>query len=317
MKRLAIVLLASSTLAGVTGAGAQEIVDTDVQATLEEFARGFDREHLARDVEFTDESGEHVHGVRCASRHVTEFERSLLDSAIEGFIADNGIDHREATLEVPVVFHVVRDRRGRFNVTDRQIRKQIRVLDNAYREHGFRFRLRQIKRYNDQRFATGCLNSRKERQFKERNAVDPRHTLNIYTCRPAQGVLGYAWFPSDFRESDARHGVVLLYSSLPGGSARPYNLGDTATHEVGHYFGLYHTFERGCGDPGDRVGDTAAERSPAYGCPVGRNTCPGSGADPIYNFMDYTDDSCMDEFTRGQRNRMQDTVRRFRPSLGR
>jgi hypothetical protein len=135
-------------------------------------------------------------------------------------------------------------------------------------------------------------------------------TLNIYTV-DHRTLLGYAWLAQDAEKIGPLDGVVVHYQSLPGGNFEIYSEGDTAVHEIGHWINLFHTFDGGC-NRGDQVDDTAPEASPAFFCPEGRDTCKAPGLDPITNFMDYTQDDCMFEFTRGQGVRMQQAWAAFR-----
>ena len=187
------------------------------------------------------------------------------------------------------------------------------VLNQAF--SGVSFCLAGVDYTDNRRWFTMGHGSKAERDAKNALAWDPHTYLNFYTANPGQGLLGWATFPWDLNRNGNLDGVVVLYSSLPGGSAAPYNQGDTGTHEVGHWLGLYHTFQGGCNEPGDQVSDTPAEASPAYGCPVGRDSCSAAGLDPIHNFMDYTDDACMDHFTGGQNTRMSAMISTYRPGI--
>lgn len=207
---------------------------------------------------------------------------------------------------VRVFVHVINAGSGLGNgdVPDSMVSAQVAVLDAAYAPWGWRFELASIDRTTNADWYANCYGSAEapmKAALRRGTAVD----LNIYTCNPGGGLLGYATFPSDYASRPSLDGVVLLYSSLPGGGAAPYDLGDTATHEVGHWMGLFHTFQGGCTNTNDSVGDTPRERSAAYGCPLNRDSCTRDpGLDPIYNFMDYTDDACMNAFTSGQDARM-------------
>lgn len=276
----------------------------------------WDRQALEPDVHFTELNGVLREGIRCGTRPLTANERAASDAAVEAVLAIADPSFRLKKVVIPVAFHVVRKRNGKYDVPDEQIDAQIALLNSAFRNRGFAFTLQQVIRHDNNRFARRCQSRGVEMSFKRKNAVDPATTLNVYTCRPSNGVLGYAWFPSNWPEDHFMHGVVALYSSLPGGTAYPYDEGDTIVHEVGHYLGLFHTFEGGCSGTGDRVGDTPAQSSPTFGCPVRRDSCINvPGKDPIHNFMDYSDDVCMTDFTKGQKSRMQDQVRTFRGTL--
>jgi hypothetical protein len=139
------------------------------------------------------------------------------------------------------------------------------------------------------------------------NAWDATKYLNLWVCNQTGGILGYAQFPGGATSTD---GVVLHYTTVGSrtvtGTGSPYNLGRTATHEVGHWLNLRHIWgDATCGS--DLVNDTPTHNTANYGCPAypKTNTCSGGGTEMTMNYMDYTDDACMYMFTSGQKARSQ------------
>jgi PKD repeat protein len=270
---------------------------------------------FAKDITYTNAAGQTVEGVRCGTHVPTPLETEQNAREVDTWLRSGGYMRDKAAVTIPVAVHVVAHSDGYGDVPDSQINAQMQVLNSAYNGTGFGFTLASIDRTYNTRWSTHRYASRNEQKMKQALAISPATTLNLYLCDIGGGLLGYATFPDMYPEDSYMHGVVCLFASVPGGAAAPYNEGDTATHEVGHYLGLYHTFQGGCAAPGDYVADTAPEASPAYGCPEGRDSCAGGGVDPIHNFMDYTDDSCMDHFTNDQSTRANQQVALYRPTL--
>ena len=263
-------------------------------------------------------------GHRCATPHVDEDRVAEIDKFM---LANRGGPGRSSKPGDPVAaaatggvikvyLHIITDTAGHGGLTQSQVNAQMQVLNDAYAGTGWSFNLLTVDTTANNAWYTMGYGTTAETEAKNALRKGTAADLNIYSANIGGGLLGWATFPSDYTRSPKMDGVVVLNASLPGGTAAPYNLGDTATHEVGHWMGLYHTFQGGCARKttgGDIVADTPAEKSAAFGCPTGRDSCTGiAGLDPITNFMDYTDDACMDRFSSGQDARMDSAYSTYR-----
>ena len=267
-------------------------------------------------IEFVNQKAFVDAGLRCGTKGVPEDLDDLIGGAEFARDLDESLPPQATGGTISVYFHVINSGSSAStgNIPDSMIAAQIDVLNQAFAPWGWSFNLVATTRTTNAGWYIMTPGTTAESQAKTTLRQGSADDLNIYTANPSDGLIGWGSFPSDYSGNPKNDGVVLLFSTLPGGTASPYNLGDSATHQVGHWMGLFHTFQGGCHKKrGDLVSDTPPEKSAAFGCPTGRDTCRGDGPDPIHNFMNHTDDACMNTFTPGQDARMdaQFTAYRF------
>ena len=213
---------------------------------------------------------------------------------------------------IPVYVHIITSSDGtKGDLSNANVAKQISLLNAAYGPAGFQFESVEVNRVKNDRWFTN-LDGRDWSAAGAALRQGGVNALNIFSANLPSDTLGIAQFPWDAKRQMDTDAVRCATGTFPGGTSAPYNLGDTCVHEVGHWMGLYHTFQGGCSGTGDGVADTPAISAPNFGCPVKSDSCSGGGLDDIRNFMDYTDDSCMDHFTPGQNALMNQMWNRYR-----
>jgi len=244
------------------------------------------------------------------TREISAKEQRAIERHTQAILNRKGITPREAartSASVPVYVHKMLSSSGAGDVTQAQITAQIAELNQDFAgqeaagvaaDTGFTFTLAGVDTYYNNRWHT----DKQSTSYRSQTRLGGKNALNIWVVD--FNYLGIATFPWDYARNPGIDGIRVQYSSLPGGSATNYNQGKTATHEAGHWFGLYHTFQGGCTATNDEVSDTPAQSSSTTGCPAGRDSCSLPGLDPIHNYMDYSYDSCYDQFTPGQSTRM-------------
>lgn len=245
---------------------------------------------------------------------------------------------QDSLFTIPVVVHVIHNN-GSENITNEQIESQIRILNEDFRKIAetngdgtgvdTKIQFCLAKKNPEGMCSDGIVriqsvltnhDSYERPILSQLSSWDANHYLNIYIVKTIDGgsVLGYASFPGGPVDQD---GLVVVYNAFGDtlSVTPPYNLGRTATHEISHWFGLYHTFNNGCGTDtctdGDYVCDTPPVATANSGCPVNANSCSNDFPDvddQVENYMDYTSDACKNKFTAGQRDRMHATLNSLR-----
>tara|TARA_R110001592_G_scaffold153736_1_gene382480 strand:+ start:3497 stop:5524 length:2028 start_codon:yes stop_codon:yes gene_type:complete len=240
---------------------------------------------------------------------------------------------------IPVVVHVLHYG-GAANISDAQIQSQIDIMNEDYGKlpgtngdgNGVDTKVRFCLAKIDP--SGNCTNgivriytvlsyhkTYQRAMLKELSFWDNQKYLNIYVVKSingGSGIAGYSSFPGGPDEED---GMVVLHNQFGNIGSASSSLGRTASHEIGHWFGLYHTFNNGCGTDvcldGDYVCDTPPQFEPSYGCST-LNSCSNDVPDlndQKENYMNYTSDNCKNMFTEGQKLRIQATLDTIRTTI--
>jgi len=281
-------------------------------------------------------------------------QRQAFDSRIASMVENNTQAKTSLIVYIPVVFHVIYANAAQ-NIPDAKIYEQLDVLNKDYSRTNVdatntRSQFLSVAANTQIQFClaqqtpagaptTGIVRVSSPTFPSNPHTLSPEWNhlkyLNIYIGNLGSGLLGYSNLPPGSTGNDH---AVILYSAVGGpnnpGTATPYHLGRTATHEIGHWLNLNHTFNNGCGGTtanncttgGDRVCDTPPVSSSTFNCPASNpNTCTEINpfpppytmdmVDMFENYMDYTDDGCMNVFTEGQSTRMNDAITQLRSGL--
>jgi len=249
-----------------------------------------------------------------------------------------------SVITIPVVVHVVYNNSSE-NISDAQVLSQINILNEDFRRNNsdasntpsafqslaadseIEFCLATIDPNGNitsgiTRTSTSqsSFSSNNDMKYSSSGGIDAWNSsdyLNIWVCDLGSSLLGYAQFPGGPISSD---GVVCHYNYFGdiGTASYPYELGRTATHEVGHYLNLRHIWgDSNCGN--DYCSDTPTQQGSNGGCPNFPSTsnCTGNGSngDMFMNYMDYTYDACMNMFTQDQKTRMITAINQYRSGL--